>query len=114
MNRTTRIALDSIFEPWIGGADDDEMWPRFASLDSNCREEMLAVVRSDLKPKFIGFAPEKQKVVLAALAECKNVPVKELERYWYSFLPPFDLPDRPFDLFAWVHDELRGEAETSD
>ena len=98
--------LEILLHPWIGAADDDEVFSRFTEFDPNDKERVIAVVRTDLLPGFLELPAERRDAIMRALVQVQSSEEYELERFWESMLPPFSLPDRHQDMFCWISEAL--------
>jgi hypothetical protein len=98
--------LEILLDPWIGGADDDEMNSRLAELDPNNENSMKELIRSDLQPLFKSLRPIQQRAIFQALQNVSVLSPSALERHWESLLPPFSLPFDSALLFVWIYEVI--------
>ena len=97
--------IDSLLDPLIGGADDDDEVLHFRSLDPNDEAAVRAVIRERLVPYFRRMNAESVERIERAYRYYLHQPNFPWDHMFPGLLIPFLPPRNPKDFFVWLLDE---------
>lgn len=81
--------LDSLFDPWIGGADKAETLARLGPVDPLDAAQVARAIQVDIVPAFGAVTRETQTRIRAALTVLANSDGEEFRDYWLDLRAPF-------------------------
>lgn len=81
--------LDSLFDPWIGGAGNAETLARLGTVDPLDAKDVARALRTDIAGPFAELTRETQTRIKAALTVLANSDGEEFRAYWLDLRAPF-------------------------
>lgn len=81
--------LDSLFDPWIGGANKAETLARLGPVDPLDASQVARAMQVDIVPAMAGVTRETQARIRAALTVLAHSDGEEFREYWLDLRPPF-------------------------
>lgn len=89
--------LDSLFDPWIGGANKAETLARLGPVDPLDATQVTRAMRTDILPAFAEATRETQTRIRAALTVLAHSDGAEFREYWLDLRPPFGTTEAEAD-----------------
>ncbi|WP_396595475.1 hypothetical protein [Brevundimonas sp. R86498] len=89
--------LDSLFDPWIGGAGKAEMLTRLGPVDPMDAKDVARALQTDIAGPFAELTRETQTRIKAALAVLVNSDGEEFRAYWLDLRAPFGTTEAEAD-----------------
>lgn len=89
--------LDSLFDPWIGGADNAATLARLGPVDPLDATQVAQAMRTDIVPAMAEVTRETQIRIRAALTVLANSDGEEFRAYWLDLRPPFGTTESEAD-----------------
>lgn len=81
--------LDSLFDPWIGGADNAAILERLGAVDPLDAAQVTTALRTDIVPALAEVTRETQTRIRAALTVLAHSDGAEFRDYWLDLRAPF-------------------------
>lgn len=95
--------LDSLFDPWIGGAGKAETLARLGPVDPMDPKAVAQALRMDITGPFAELTRETQGRIKAALTVLANSDGAEFRAWWLDLRAPFGTTEAEADaIFAVV------------
>ena len=89
--------MDSLFEPWIGGANKAETLDRLGTVDPMDAVQVARAMRTDIVPAMAGVTRETQTRIRAALTVLAHSDGAEFRAYWLDLRAPFGTTEAEAD-----------------
>jgi len=81
--------MDSLFDPWIGGADNAATLARLGPVDPLDAAQVARAMQADVVPAMAEATRETQSRIRAALTVLAHSDGAEFRAYWLDLRPPF-------------------------
>jgi hypothetical protein len=81
--------LDSLFDPWIGGAGNAATLARLGPVDPMDAKDVARALKADIAGPFAELTRETQTRIRAALTVLVASDGAEFRDYWLDLRPPF-------------------------
>ena len=81
--------LDSLFDPWIGGANNASTLARLGPVDPLDAKAVSQALRTDIAEPFAELTRETQTRIRAALTVLARSDGAEFRAYWFDLNAPF-------------------------
>lgn len=101
--------VDSLLDPLIGLADDDDAVEYYWDLNPNDETAVRSIIRETLRPEFERWDDKSRAKAKLALQYMLSFRREWCESIWNNGLIPFDAPDNPCLFFEWLWRELFGD-----
>lgn len=89
--------LDSLFDAWIGRANDAETLARLGEVDPLDARAVAKAFRTDIAEPFAELTRETQTRISAALTVLANSDGEEFRAYWQDLRAPFGVTEADAD-----------------
>jgi hypothetical protein len=89
--------LDSLFDPWIGGAGNAATLARLGPVDPLDATQVTRAMRTDILPAFAEVTHETRTRIRAALTVLAHSDGSEFREYWLDLRAPFGTTEAEAD-----------------
>ena len=89
--------LDSLFDAWIGGANNAATLARLGTVDAQDPAAVAQALRADILPPFADLTRETQTRIRAAMTVLAHGDGEEFRAYWLDLRPPFGAAEADAD-----------------
>lgn len=89
--------MDSLFDPWIGGANNAATLDRLGAVDPLDAEQVARAMRTDIVPAMAEVTRETQTRIRAALTVLAHSDGEEFRAYWLDLRAPFGTTEAEAD-----------------
>ncbi len=89
--------LDSLFDPWIGGANNSATLERLGPVDPMDAVQVARAMRTDIVPAMAEVTRETQTRIRAALTVLAHSDGAEFRAYWLDLRAPFGTTEAEAD-----------------
>tara|TARA_R110001606_G_scaffold342153_2_gene490576 strand:- start:79434 stop:79826 length:393 start_codon:yes stop_codon:yes gene_type:complete len=89
--------MDSLFDPWIGGADNAATLERLGAVDPLDAAQVTEALRADIVPALAEVTRETQSRIRAALTVLAHSDGEEFRAYWLDLRAPFGTTEAEAD-----------------
>ena len=89
--------LDSLLDPWIGGANKADTLARLGPVDPMDAAQVAGAIRTDIAPAFADVTRETQTRIRAALTVLAHSDGTEFQEYWLDLRAPFGTTEAEAD-----------------
>ena len=100
--------LDSLFDAWIGGADNAATLARLGAVDARDATAVAQALRVDILPAFAEVTHETRTRIRAALTVLAQSDGEEFRAYWLDLRAPFGRVEADADAIFPVVARLLG------
>ena len=89
--------LDSLFDAWIGQANNAQTLARLGPVDPLTAKDVARALRADIEGPFTELTRETQTRIKAALTVLANSDGQEFRAYWLDLRAPFGTTEAEAD-----------------
>ena len=89
--------FDTLFDAWIGGANNAALVERLGAIDARDRAAVAGALCSDIEPRFAELTRETQGRIRTAISIIAAARGEEFRVYWLELPPPFGASEAEAD-----------------